>query len=222
MRSLFMVTCTLLFASNLFAQGNHEYAPLQEHTINYKDWSLKHVSDDRQINLRDWSKDKKLVLAVYFASWCPNWRNEAPVVARLYSKYKDQGLGIVAISEYGSVAEARAFFGTTGAPYPVVVESESRDARQKTDHFQYRKTTGDTRNWGSPYNVFLEPAKFTAGEKLVEQTWVVNGELIEDATEDFIREKLGLAKIERKTATGSADSNNNLKESCPVVDTSKP
>ncbi|MGH9898274.1 MAG: TlpA disulfide reductase family protein [Pyrinomonadaceae bacterium] len=220
MRSLFVFTCLLLFASNLFAQGSHEYAPLQQQTINYKDWSLKSVAGDQKINLRDWSKDKKLVLVVYFASWCPNWHNEASVVARLYNKYKDQGFGVVAVSEYGSVDDARAFFGKLGAPYPVVVESESRDAREKTDHFLYRKATGDKRNWGSPYNVFLEPAKFTTDDKLIEQTWIVNGELIEDSAEDFIREKLGLAKIERKTATNSAASNTD--KNCPAVATAKP
>ena len=34
-------------------------------------------------------------MLVYFAPWCPNWRNEAPVAARLYEKYKDQGFVIL-------------------------------------------------------------------------------------------------------------------------------
>src|ERR687884_928986 len=86
----------------LRAQGNHEYAPLEEKTINYKDWTYKSLKDDKPVNLREWAKNKRLVLVVYFAPWCPNWRYESSVVARLYDKYKAQGLEVVGISEYGS------------------------------------------------------------------------------------------------------------------------
>jgi hypothetical protein len=80
-----------------------------------------------------------------------------------------------------------------GAPYPVVVESETRDDRDKTTHYGYRQACGDPRKWGSPFNVFLEPAKLKgAGEVLAEKAWVVGGELIEKDAEQFIRERLGL------------------------------
>ena len=114
------------------AQENHEYAPLQEKTINYKDWTFKSLTDDKPVNLREWAKNKRLVLVVYFAPWCPNWRYEAPVVARLYEKYKAQGLEVIGISEYGSRDDVKKFFGEKGAPYMVVTESEARDARGVT------------------------------------------------------------------------------------------
>jgi thiol-disulfide isomerase/thioredoxin len=182
------------------AQNGHEYAPLQEQQINYKDWTFNRLADGKPVNLRQLSQGKKLVLVVYFAPWCPNWRNESPLATQLYEKYKASGLEVVGISEYASLDDARKHFGPTGAPYTVVAESEGREARDKTSHYGYRKTTGDTRNWGSPWNIFLEPAKFNKkGDVLMEKAWVVNGELIETDVEKFIREHLGLPPAAAQT-----------------------
>jgi thiol-disulfide isomerase/thioredoxin len=181
----------LVPSAALRAQENHEYAPIQEKTINYKDWTYKNLKDDKDVNLREWAKNKKLVLVVYFAPWCPNWRYEAPVVARLYDKYKAQGLEVVGVSEYGSRADVKTFFGEKGAPYMVVSESEARDARDKTSHYTYRQAAGDTRRWGSPFNIFFEPGKLSkSGDMVTEKAWVVNGELVEDEADKFIRSHL--------------------------------
>ncbi len=185
-------------ATPVASNDGHEYAPLLEKTINYKDWQFKSLTDNAPVDLREWAKGKKLVMVVYFAPWCGNWRAEAPVVARLYDKYKSQGFDVVAVSEYGTQDAVRAFFtesGAKGAPYSVVTESEGRDARDKTTHYALRQSCGDTRRWGSPFNVFLEPSKLNkSGDVLTEKAWVVGGELIEKDAEGFIREKLGLSE----------------------------
>lgn len=187
------------------AQGGHEYAPLEEKTVNYKDWTLQSVKDGAPVNLRSFAQGKKLVLVVYFAPWCGNWKHEAPVAARLYEKYKGQGLDVIAVSEYAPRADTVTFFGEAGSPYTVVYESESREDRDKTAHYGYRQATGDTRRWGSPYNVFLEPAKLNkTGDVLTEKAWVVNGELIEDEVEKFIRARLGLEKMDKKAEVPTA------------------
>ncbi|MDQ2973800.1 MAG: TlpA family protein disulfide reductase [Acidobacteriota bacterium] len=181
-----------------FAQDGHEYSPLVEKTVNYKNWTLNDLKDGKPVDLRSLAKDKKLVMLVYFAPWCPNWRNEAPVAAKLYEKYKDQGFAVVGVSEYGTRDAVNTFFAPTGAPYTVVSESESRDDRDKTLHFSYRQLSGDTRKWGSPWNIFLEPASLSkTGEVLTEKAWVVNGELIETDVDKFIADHL-------KAATASA------------------
>ena len=175
------------------AQDGHEYAPLQEKTVNYKDWTLKNLKDEKPVDLRTMAQGKRLLMVVYFAPWCPNWRNEAPVATKLYEKYKAQGLEVVGVSEYASRDDVRAYFGPNGPPFPIVSESESRDERDKTSHYTYRQGTGDTRKWGSPWNIFLEPAKLSKkGDVLTEKAWVVNGELMEEDVEKFIREHLGL------------------------------
>ena len=173
------------------AQAGHEYSPLVEKTVNYKNWTLPNLATAKDEDLRSLMAGKKLVMIVYFAPWCGNWRNEAPIAAKLYEKYKSQGFQVIGVGEYGTLDEIRSFFGEAGPPYPVYAESNSRDEKLKTAHYAYRQLTGDTRNWGSPWNIFLEPAKLNAkGDVLTEKAWVVNGELIEDEVDKFIASKV--------------------------------
>jgi thiol-disulfide isomerase/thioredoxin len=192
MKKLILVALFLILSTAaLHGQGNHEYSPLVEKTVNYKNWTLKDLVNNKATDLRSLMTGKKLVMVLYFAPWCPNWKNEAPVAAGLYDKYKAQGFEIVGVSEYGPRDDVKNFFGPTGAPYPIVTESESRDDREKTAHYGYRQLTGDTRRWGSPWNIFLEPSKCSSnGDVLMEKAWVVNGELIEADVDKFIHDRL--------------------------------
>jgi thiol-disulfide isomerase/thioredoxin len=190
----------------IYAQGGHEYSPLVEKTVDYKDWSLPDLKTDKPVELRSLMKGKKLVMIVYFAPWCKNWKFEAPVAAKLYEKYKDKGFEVIGVSEYGTKDEVRTFFGEAGAPYPVVVESEGRDVRDKTAHYGYRQLTGDTRNWGSPWNIFLEPEKVKEkGAILTEKAWVVNGELVEEEVDKFIASKVQGSSKDQASSTVKKD-----------------
>jgi thiol-disulfide isomerase/thioredoxin len=190
-RLLLLYLALVLSPLSVNAQAGHEYSPLAEKTVNYKNWTLPNVKTDKPDELRSLMTGKKLVMIVYFAPWCGNWRYEAPIAAKLYEKYKDQGFQVIGVSEYASRDEVKKFFGETGPPYPVVTESETRDDKQKTTHYSYRQLTGDTRNWGSPWNIFLEPAKINGdGQVLAEKAWVVNGELIEDEVDKFISSRV--------------------------------
>jgi len=174
------------------AQAGHEYSPLTESTVNYKNWALPSLTADKTEDLRALMAGKKLVMIVYFAPWCGNWKNEAPVAGKLYDKYKAQGFQVIGVSEYATKDDVRNYFGKDGPPFPVVTESESREDKQKTAHYGYRQLTGDKRNWGSPWNIFLEPANFIVnGAAPTEKAWVVNGELIEEEVDKFIASKVG-------------------------------
>jgi thiol-disulfide isomerase/thioredoxin len=187
----FLVLSFVLTLFPLAAYAQHEYSPLVEKTVNYKNWQLVDLKTDKPTDLRSLMAGKKLVMVVYFAPWCGNWRFEAPIAAKLYEKYKEQGFQVIGVSEYASRTDVKTFFGEAGPPFPVVTESESRDDKQNTPHYGYRKLTGDTRNWGSPWNLFLEPAKTNpTGDVLTEKAWVVNGELIEDEVDKFISTKV--------------------------------
>ena len=190
--SLVFSLLTLVLATSIArAQAGHEYSPLVEKTVNYKNWTLTGLTTDKPEDLRKLMTGKKLVMIVYFAPWCGNWKNEAPIAAKLYEKYKAQGFQVIGVSEYATRDDVRSYFGKDGPPYPIVTESESREDKQTTPHYSYRQSTGDTRNWGSPWNIFLEPDKLNAkGDVLVEKAWVVNGELIEDEVDKFIASKL--------------------------------
>ena len=189
---LILSILALLLLPAIASAQTHEYSPLVEKTVNYKNWTLPNLKTDEPENLRKLIEGKKLVMIVYFAPWCGNWRHEAPIAAKLYEKYKDQGFQVIGVSEYASRADVRNFFGADGPPYPVVTESESRQDKQNTPHYEYRQLTGDKRTWGSPWNIFLEPDKVTpTGDLLVEKAWVVNGELIEEEVDKFIASKVG-------------------------------
>jgi peroxiredoxin len=195
--ALAIILCSFVFAS---AQTG-EQAPILEKDIQYKDWTYKSVRDEKQMNLRDIANGKKLVMVVYFAPWCPNWRNEAPIAQRLYEKYKASGFEVIGVGEYDTPEKMKTNLETLKITFPVVYESDSSAAKQKTLHYEYRKLTGDTRNWGSPWNIFLEPKKLEKkGDVLLSKAFVVNGELIETEAEAFIRQKLGLAAEDKKVS----------------------
>ena len=190
--SLVLSLFALVVSSSIARAQSHEYSPLVEKTVNYKNWKLQNLVTKEPEDLRKVMAGKKLVMIVYFAPWCGNWKNEAPIAAKLYEKYKDKGFQVIGISEYAAAKDTSTYFGEKEPPYPVFVESETRDDKQKTAHYGYRQLTGDTRNWGSPWNIFLEPDKVNAkGEVLTEKAFVVNGELIEDEVDKFIASKLG-------------------------------
>ena len=193
MKNLLILSILALLISPAIAsaQAGHEYSPLVEKTVNYKNWTLPDLKTDKPEDLRKLMAGKKLVMIVYFAPWCGNWKHEAPIAAKLYEKYKDKGFQVIGVSEYASRADVRSYFGEDGPPYPVVTESESREDKMKTPHYGYRQLTGDKRNWGSPWNIFLEPDKVNAtGDVLAETAWVVNGELIEEEVDKFIASKV--------------------------------
>ena len=202
MKMLLAFALMLIGLTSVFAQN--EQAPLQEKEIKYKDWTYKSVRDDKDINLRDFAKGKKLVLVVYFAPWCHNWKHEAPFVQRLYEKYKANGLDVIGVGEYDTVVAMKNNLDEKKITFSVVYESDSKDLREKTLHYDYRQTVGDTRGWGSPWNIFLEPSKLTKkGDVLTEKTFVVNGELIETDVEKFVREKLDLPAEDSKAANSA-------------------
>ncbi len=191
MKTLFILAIILL--SFTFVSAQNEQAPLQEKEFKYKNWTYKSVRDDRAINLREFAKGKKLVLVVYFAPWCPNWKHEAPFAQKLYEKYKSKGFDVIGVSEYDTVEATKKDLEMKGITFPVVFESDTREAKQKTLHYDYRKATGDTRNWGSPWNVIFKPKNMKkGGDILIEKAFIANGELIEGEAEKFIREQLGL------------------------------
>jgi thiol-disulfide isomerase/thioredoxin len=198
-----LLSIAILLLSFVFAASAQtgEQAPILEKDFQYKDWTYKSVRDDKEINLRNLAAAKKLVMVVYYAPWCPNWRNEAPIAQKLYEKYKANGFEVVGVGEYDAVEKMKANLEAMKITFPVVYESDSPAAKQKTPHYEYRKATGDTRNWGSPWNIFLESKKLEKkGDILLGKAFIVNGELIEAEAEAFIRQKLGLPTEDKKDA----------------------
>src|SRR6478672_6681552 len=106
-----LILALMFMPSSTRAQAGHEYSPLVEKTVNYKNWSLPNLRSDKADDLRSLVAGKKLVMIVYFAPWCGNWRNEAPIAAKLYDKYKDQGFQVIGVSEYATRDDVKKYFG---------------------------------------------------------------------------------------------------------------
>lgn len=171
----------------------HDYAPIRVQELGYKNWMFKSASSSDSISLREWARGKRLVLVEYFAPWCRNSKLEASVVASLYDKYHAEGFDVIAVSEYGTAEELKDYLAKYPAPSALAVESNSQDARTKTTHYAYRVQAGDTRKWGTPFNVFLDSSSIIArGDTLAPKIWTASGELVAAEAERFIRERLGL------------------------------
>lgn len=182
---LFLSSCVTPFANE------EEFAYIQESPIKYKDWTFKDWSTGQPMTLSMLIKGKKLVMVTYFAPWCSNWKHELPLVRKLYEKYKSQGFEVIGVSEYAPAADIKDVFAPEGVPFPVVVESESRSERNKTTHYDYRRSCNDNRKWGSPWHIFIEPAALTHDDRyLMRKAWVGNGEFYEQDAEKFISERL--------------------------------
>lgn len=181
--------------------AQNEQSPIVEKDITYKNWKYKNVVSDDEVDLRKLAAGKKLVMVVYYAPWCPNWKHDLNFLPKFYDKYKPAGLEIVGVGEYDPVAVMKVNQQFYKIAFPLVVESENRDQREKTLHAEYRKATGDTRKWGSPWYIFIEPENMEKkGDVLVTKAHVINGEMIQTEGEAFIRQKLGLPAETATTA----------------------
>jgi peroxiredoxin len=129
----------------------------------------------------------KVVLVVITGSWCPNCHDEAPYLASLYRKYRDQGLEIVALSfeegdQLKNPERLRAFVQRYGIEYTTLLCGEPSEAPDKLTQAV---------NWNSwPTTFFLDRnglvryvhAGFPSS---------ASGELFRQAKEDYV------AQIER-------------------------
>jgi len=94
------------------------------------------------------------------------------------------------VGEYDSTGKMKDFTDQYKITFPSVYESENSGARLTTVHYAQRTEAGDTRKWGSPWYVFLDPAALEQTGELTRKTTVVNGELIKQDAEKYIQQKL--------------------------------
>lgn len=173
-------------------EPEHEYASIVERTLVFNDFTFK-TPDGGLFNLREYAKGKRLVIVNFSAGWCKNSNMNGPVVQRLFEKYKDRGLGVVLVMEYSDAEEVQAHLDRIGVSYPVAVESDSRDNREKTTHFMYRTSVGDKRKWGTPFYVIIDSRDVQEdrpGAPLASRVYTVSGEIIESEAENFIETRL--------------------------------
>lgn len=194
---------SLILCLSALTFGQNELAPIVEKEFEYKNWTYNNLNSEGTTELREFAKGKKLVMVVYWAPWCMNWRYDYKFVQELHEKYGKDGLAIIGVGEYDPVESMKNSYAFNKLTFPSVYETTSRSQRQSSDHFKQRGLTGDRRGWGTPWYVFLTPDIIEAkGDVIAKKANVVSGELMREETEKFIRTKLGLdAKAEKAEKT---------------------
>jgi len=133
-----------------------------------------------------------ILFLAYTAEWCVNCNYEAPYLAELYRKYHSKGLEIVTRTEYSEVDKVREFIARHQMQYPVIIGSEiAYDDREtiRMETFQYllRKALGDSRKWGTPFNIIVVDGD-------IENPYVVVGEMKSDQVNDLIERTLSVTQ----------------------------
>jgi len=169
-----------------------QYASIVERKLEFYDFSYQTV-DGATFDLREYAKDKGVVLVEYFAGWCPNSNRNGHIVERLWNEYRNRGLGVVAVAEYSDFNDLRIHINRIGIDYPVVVETRRRDQRKASLHYKYRHAVDDKRKWGTPFYVIIDTRDIEAPGStapLARRVYTVSGEIMESEADQFIRDRL--------------------------------
>ena len=194
---LFLLTFLLFAASASNAQKalkdeiDHKLVTFQKNLLTYRNFTLPTAVEGKPINLRAYTKGKKLVLVTYFAAWCENSNHDYETIQHLLKKFGDQGLGVVGVCNYSEAKEVKEFIAKHQPLYPIGIESSDDKQREKTTHYNYRKLCGDDRKWGTPFTLLIEGKNIQAdGEIFATEVMAANGELDKKETEKLIKQLL--------------------------------
>ena len=74
----------------------------------------------------------QVVMLNFWGTWCPPCRREMPSMERLYNKYKDQGMIVVAVNQWENEDIVFEFTGrlSLSPTFPILFDRESRVAEQ--------------------------------------------------------------------------------------------
>lgn len=117
------------------------------------------VLDSRDsIRVESFLENSGMTLLWYFASWCWNCNQEIPLLQRMYKKYHAKGFDVLGIGVYSPVKDLKEFRTKYNITFPIVVgpsQIKQLDTRQQTYHYSLRKSVGDQRTWGTPFNLWI-------------------------------------------------------------------
>ena len=165
-------------------------APIVERKLEFFDFTYQTI-EGSPFQLRDYAQGKSLVIVEYLAGWCPNSNRNGHILERLWTRYRERGLGLVGVAEYSDAAELRIHIGRIGIDYPVVVETRKRGQRKDSSHYTYRRAVGDPRKWGTPFYVIIDTRDIEPvipKGPLARRVYTVSGEMVEAEADQFIRE----------------------------------
>lgn len=76
----------------------------------------------------------KVVLVNFWATWCPPCVEEIPSLERLYQRYQDQGLEILAVDVGEAIPEVKKFLADKPVKFPVLLDTQGEALKRWNVH----------------------------------------------------------------------------------------
>lgn len=92
-----------------------------------EDFTLNRI-DGKRISLSDF-RDKKLVLAVFWATWCPYCVEEIPILNQMVDEYKDK-VEILGIDIKENAEKVNSFSEKKGVKYTILLDTNGEIAKK--------------------------------------------------------------------------------------------
>lgn len=123
--------------SSLLPSGPVELPPPSHPLIGQMapDFEMKVVGADQRIKLSDY-RGQKTVMVNFWATWCPPCRMEMPWLQNVYTKYKDQGLELLAVDAGERVPpemvedRVKQYVDRMGLTFPVIFGDNTYDVQR--------------------------------------------------------------------------------------------
>jgi thiol-disulfide isomerase/thioredoxin len=138
----FVFAIIFIISTFVLTFGQNEQTPVAEKEFGYKDWTYKNLMGDGETNLRQFAKGKKLVMVVYWAPWCPNWKHDVAFVQELHQKYAKDGLAVLGVGEYDTVDKLKQNYEQNKLTFPAVYEQVTSSGRLTSLHYSQRTAAG--------------------------------------------------------------------------------
>ena len=96
-----------------------------------KPFSGQEITSGKAMDMTDIIGEKP-VMIIFWASWCPNCKEEVPKINQLVEKYRDMGMAFIGINVgfNDSVKRAQTFMAQTKMQYPVIFDKGGRVSKQ--------------------------------------------------------------------------------------------
>jgi thiol-disulfide isomerase/thioredoxin len=114
-------------ASNLTKAFTDAGLPLLREQVSIRDFSLPLATQGRpERNISPGGLKGKVVFLNFWATWCGPCRDEMPSMEALYSRYRENGLEILAVNIQETEGEVLAFMESNGLNFPAVLDRDGK------------------------------------------------------------------------------------------------